>query len=291
MPTLNAPSAEPRNVGAMPASPHGIKLRVWRAGRGSGMIAVLEPTMPPRSAPMTSLTQVAARMQRVLTTVAEEAAHATGCVQRRRVFDGARWVQALVFGCLGTPRPSLEALAQRAAGLGVAVTPQALDQRFTAGAACRERVLAAAVATPVVADPGGDPAAAPLRRGGPAGHHQHRAARRAGGGVAGVRQRGAPHRRHAEAGGAPGPEHRGAGRSGPGGGAHPRPGHRRGSRPGAGGGAAVGRPGVLEAGRSARSGGGRHLGCRGCRRRRPSATPPIGAGPWARCWRRRRTTR
>ena len=103
---------------------------------------------------MTSLTQVAAQMQHVLTTVAEEAARATGCVRRRRVFGGAEWVQTLVFGCLGTPRPSLEALVQSAAGLGVAVTPQALDQRFTpAGAACLEQVLAAAVAAPVAADP------------------------------------------------------------------------------------------------------------------------------------------
>ena len=103
---------------------------------------------------MPSLTQVAETMQHVLTTVAEEAARATGCVRRRRAFDGARWVQTLVFGCLGTPRPSLTALTQTAAARGVAVTPQALDQRFTAaGAACLERVLAAAVAATVAADP------------------------------------------------------------------------------------------------------------------------------------------
>ncbi len=71
---------------------------------------------------MTSLAQVAETMQHVLTTMAEAAARATGCVRRRRVLDGARWVQALVAGCLGTPRPSLEALAQSAAALGPAET-------------------------------------------------------------------------------------------------------------------------------------------------------------------------
>jgi hypothetical protein len=118
------------------------------------MIGVLEPSITPRSAPMTSLAQVAETMQHVLTTVAEEAARTTGCVRRPRVFDGARWVQTLVFGCLGTPRPSLSSLTQTAAALGVAVTPQALDQRFTAeAAACLEQVLAAAVAATVAADP------------------------------------------------------------------------------------------------------------------------------------------
>jgi hypothetical protein len=118
------------------------------------MIGVLHPSITPRSAPMPSLPQVAATMQHVLTTEAEAAARATGCVQRERAFSGATWVQTLVFGCLGTPQPSLEALAQSAAARGVAVTPQALDQRFTpAGAACLERVLAAAVTAPVAADP------------------------------------------------------------------------------------------------------------------------------------------
>jgi hypothetical protein len=118
------------------------------------MIGVLHPTITPRSAPMPSLPQVATAMQHVLTTVAEEAAHATGCVQREREFSGASWVQTLVFACLGTAQPSLETLVQSAAALGVHVTPQALDQRFTAaGAACLEQVLAAAVTATLAAEP------------------------------------------------------------------------------------------------------------------------------------------
>ena len=103
---------------------------------------------------MTSLAQVVEAMQHVLTTVAEEAARETGRVRRHRAFSGARWVQTVVFGCLGTAGPRLETLVQSAAALGVAVTPQALDQRFTPrAAACLERVLAAAVAATVAADP------------------------------------------------------------------------------------------------------------------------------------------
>jgi len=118
------------------------------------MIGVVTPMITPRSAPMSSLPQVAQAMRHVLTTVAEEAARATGCVHRQRAFSGPSWVQTLVFGCLGTPQPSLETLAQSAAALGVTVTPQALDQRFTAaGAACLEQVLAAAVTATIAADP------------------------------------------------------------------------------------------------------------------------------------------
>lgn len=103
---------------------------------------------------MPSLTQVSTALQQVLTTVAEEAAHEAGCVQRSRCFTGATWVQTLVFGCLATPAPSLTALAQTAAALGVVVSPQAIAQRFTrATATCLERVLAAAVQTVVTADP------------------------------------------------------------------------------------------------------------------------------------------
>jgi len=101
-----------------------------------------------------SLTQVATAMQHVLTTVADEAARTSGCVRRPRVFTGASLVQTLVFGCLGTPLPSLDNLAQTAAALGVPVTPQAIDQRFTrATADCLQAVLAAAVGTVIAAAP------------------------------------------------------------------------------------------------------------------------------------------
>jgi hypothetical protein len=60
----------------------------------------------------------------------------------------------LVFGFLGNPQASLEELTQTAATLGVPITPQALDQRFTpAAAACLEQVLRAAITRVLAADP------------------------------------------------------------------------------------------------------------------------------------------
>jgi hypothetical protein len=60
----------------------------------------------------------------------------------------------LVFGFVGNPQASLEQWAQTAATLGVPITPQALDQRFTpAAAACLEQVLRAAITRIIAADP------------------------------------------------------------------------------------------------------------------------------------------
>jgi len=60
----------------------------------------------------------------------------------------------LVFGFLGHPQATLEALAQTAATWGVSITPQALDQRLTAApAACLEQGLTAAISRVIAAEP------------------------------------------------------------------------------------------------------------------------------------------
>jgi hypothetical protein len=103
---------------------------------------------------MTTIADLADRLQAVLTTTAEELARATGAVQRRAKLTGATLVQTVVLGWAQTPQASLSQLSQMAALLGAAVTPQALDQRFTAALAdCLEAVLAAAVRQVVVSDP------------------------------------------------------------------------------------------------------------------------------------------
>jgi hypothetical protein len=103
---------------------------------------------------MSSLAQISGRLQSLFTTVAEEAARGTGCVQRVRAFTGARLVQTLVFGCLSTPAPSLTDLTQTAAALGVTISSQGLAARFTPrAAACLEQVLAAMVGQVVAAEP------------------------------------------------------------------------------------------------------------------------------------------
>jgi hypothetical protein len=103
---------------------------------------------------MTTIPQVARAMREILTTTADEAARATRFVQRTSPLGGATFSQTLVFGFLGNPQATLEELAQTAATLGVAITPQALDQRFTAAAAaCLKQVLTAAISQVIAAEP------------------------------------------------------------------------------------------------------------------------------------------
>lgn len=103
---------------------------------------------------MTTIAEVADAMQTVLTTTAETAARTTGFVQRQSKLTGPGFIQTLVLGWLQQPQASLGELTQVAASLGVTVTPQGLDQRFTAkAAACLRQVLDAAVATVIAAEP------------------------------------------------------------------------------------------------------------------------------------------
>jgi hypothetical protein len=93
-------------------------------------------------------------MRAVLTTTADAAAKATQFVRRTSPLGGAPCSQTLVCGFLGNPQASLEEWAQTAATLGVPITPQALDQRFTpAAAACLEQGLRAALTCILTADP------------------------------------------------------------------------------------------------------------------------------------------
>jgi hypothetical protein len=103
---------------------------------------------------MATIAQVAGAMQRVLGPVAERAARATGFVRRASKLTGARFVQALVFGWLAQPEARLAQLAQTAAALGVAISAQGLDARFSAASAdCLREVVEEAVRVVLAADP------------------------------------------------------------------------------------------------------------------------------------------
>jgi len=103
---------------------------------------------------MLSVTQVSKAMQTVLTSVANQAGRATGFIQREVKMSGASFCQSLVFGWLANPQASLEELSQTAALVGVPITPQGLDQRFTErGAACLYQVLQASVEQVIAAEP------------------------------------------------------------------------------------------------------------------------------------------
>ena len=103
---------------------------------------------------MTSLPQVAAALQHVLTAVPAALARSPRFCQRPSKLTAAVFVQTTVLGWLAHPQATLEPLTQRAADRGVAISPQGLAQRFTPAAADRLRqVWEAALAAVVVADP------------------------------------------------------------------------------------------------------------------------------------------
>ncbi len=103
---------------------------------------------------MTSLTHLSRTLQTVLTTIADQAAQATRFVQRRSKLTGAKFIQTLVFTWLDQPEATYEQLAQTATALGVPITAQGLEERFTLeAAACVQQVLQAAVQELLTADP------------------------------------------------------------------------------------------------------------------------------------------
>jgi hypothetical protein len=103
---------------------------------------------------MNLIDQVAGAMQNILTTVSDTLAKTTGFMKRQRKLTGAKFVQTLVFGWLSNPKATYEELAQTAATVGITVTPQALEKRFTQEAAeCLKQVLEAGVEQVISADP------------------------------------------------------------------------------------------------------------------------------------------
>jgi hypothetical protein len=103
---------------------------------------------------MDSITQVAQEMQNILTDEADQLACQKGFVQRKSKMSGAKFVQSLVFGWMSNPQASLEELTQTAASVGVSISPQGLQDRFSRQAAdFLQAVLAKAVQRIVVAQP------------------------------------------------------------------------------------------------------------------------------------------
>lgn len=103
---------------------------------------------------MCSVPMVSSRLQHLLTTTADAAAQASGCVQRTRNFSGATLCQTLVFGWLSHSTATLDHLCQMAAASGVRISPQGLAKRFTPAAATMlKQVLEAAVEQVLSTDP------------------------------------------------------------------------------------------------------------------------------------------
>jgi hypothetical protein len=83
---------------------------------------------------METLTQVAETMQYLLTEEADRLGRESGFIQRQRKLSGASFVQTLVFGWMAKGNSTMEELSQSAANVGVQVSRQGLDERFTEAA-------------------------------------------------------------------------------------------------------------------------------------------------------------
>ena len=96
---------------------------------------------------MSSISQVSDALKRVLTTHAKKLERETECVQRSTAkLDGPTFSQTIVFGWMDTPEASYPQLRHVAASLGVAVSTQAVEQRFgTESAALLQELLQEAV--------------------------------------------------------------------------------------------------------------------------------------------------
>ena len=103
---------------------------------------------------MKILSQITDAMQDILTERADIIAKQTGFVKRERKLNGSIFAQTLVFGWLSNADSTIEELAQTAATLGVSITSQGLDKRFTPDAAkfLRE-ILEASIGTIIESEP------------------------------------------------------------------------------------------------------------------------------------------
>jgi len=122
------------------------------------MIVVAAPITLEISLMKDTITQVAQAMQTVLTDDADRLAREVKFVRRERKLSGSRFAQTLVFGCMSSPATTYTDLTQSAAMVGVAISAQGLEQRFTPEAAqFMQQVLAHAVEQVVVSAPAAVP--------------------------------------------------------------------------------------------------------------------------------------
>ena len=80
---------------------------------------------------MSILQQVPHNMQRILRSIPDEAAVASGMLRRKRKLTGSALTEILVFGWLENPEASYHQLAETASTLGLNVSRQAIAQRLT----------------------------------------------------------------------------------------------------------------------------------------------------------------
>ncbi|MCL4465197.1 MAG: IS4 family transposase [Chloroflexi bacterium] len=111
---------------------------------------------------MTSVIEIGQAVKSVLSVVGDKVARETGFTKRQSKLTGTKFVQTTVLGWLNKPEATLDELSQTAAAVGVTISAQGLDHRFTPeAAALLKQVLDAALSQIIAADPVAVP---PLRR-------------------------------------------------------------------------------------------------------------------------------
>lgn len=78
-----------------------------------------------------TIAQVSKTIQSVLCETAAEVAAECGLIRRQRKVSGPNLCQTLVLGWLSNPEATLEELCQTGVAVGLEISPQGLDQRFT----------------------------------------------------------------------------------------------------------------------------------------------------------------
>lgn len=103
---------------------------------------------------MTTIPKVSAALTALLTTSAEAAGRASGFVRRQSKLSAPLFVQTVVFSWLGMPTAGLGQLSRVAGVLGVRISPQGLEQRFTQAAGrLLQQVLADGVRQVIESEP------------------------------------------------------------------------------------------------------------------------------------------
>ena len=100
------------------------------------------------------LKKVSQAIQGVLTKSADKLARSTNFIKRQVKVKGSNFSQTLVFGWLSNPSATLEEVTQTGVAIGLEISPQALDQRFTKEAAdFMQEVLNETASQVISADP------------------------------------------------------------------------------------------------------------------------------------------
>lgn len=101
-----------------------------------------------------TIPQVSERMHKILYEKADEVAARSGLIKRHRKVTGANLCQTLVLGWMSNPEATLEELCQTGASVGLTVSSQGLDQRFTQETAMfLQEMLEETVATTFACEP------------------------------------------------------------------------------------------------------------------------------------------